>query len=168
MKLVRAVQAKILNLLAEAFPGIVDRSDYTALVEDIGEDLFVANVKYLELHGLIEDGVLRMSLDGTYGFNLGRFKITHRGLDFLADDGGLSAILGTVTVKLHEDTLKQLVADKIEQSDLPPADKGRWLEMLRQLPVESTKLLAMKLVESGLSHAPGALQQVGKLLGFQV
>jgi hypothetical protein len=53
-------------------------------------------------------------------------KITAKGLDFLADDGGLSAVLGTVTVRLHADSIKELLLAKVEASAVP-AEKKSWL-----------------------------------------
>ena len=50
--------------------------------------------------------------------------ITAKGLDFLEDDGGLSAILGAITVKLDPDDLRALIAARIEESDLPTRTKG--------------------------------------------
>ena len=166
MKLDREYQRRILVGLAQEFPKITSREMYADLTRDIDDDVFVANVIYLEQHGLLEPGSISFALGGQYVFNLGSFRITHKGMDFLADDGGLSAILGVVTIKLHEDTLKELVAMKIQQSDLPPSDKSIWLDALKKLPAEATKHLAMKLMDAGLAHAPDALRQVGSMLGL--
>lgn len=93
-----------------------------------------------------------------------RRLIRPTGLDFLADDGGLSAILGTVTIKLHDDTIKELIAQRIELAELPAAEKKRYLDQLRELPAETTKHLVMKLVDMGLDAAPQAMALIGKLL----
>ena len=50
-------------------------------------------------------------------------KITAKGVDFIRDDGGLSAILSVQTVKLHEDTLKELLSIAIQQAKLPEPEK---------------------------------------------
>jgi hypothetical protein len=55
--------------------------------------------------------------------NRGNVKITSRGIDFLADDGGLAAILGVVTVKLHEETLKALLEAGVDA--LPPPQTAK-------------------------------------------
>lgn len=81
-------------------------------------------------------------------------------MDFLADDGGLSAILGTVTIKLHDDTLKELMESRIANSELGARDKSRWIDALRALPAESTKHLTMKLLDLGLSRGPEALHVI--------
>ena len=85
-------------------------------------------------------------------------------MDFLADDGGLSAILGVVTIKLHDDTIKSLIESKILESDLPEPEKKRFLDHLRELPGEATKHLVLKLVDLGLEKAPTAIEVIGKVL----
>lgn len=166
MKLDREYQKKILDCLARAFPNIPSPIEYDTILGTENDDVFVANALYLEMHGLIQPGGIRIAPDRSFMIDHDALKITHRGLDFLADDGGLSAILGVVTIKLHEDTLKELVAMKIQQSDLPPADKSIWLDALKKLPAEATKHLAVKLMDAGLAHAPDALRQVGSMLGL--
>ena len=56
---------------------------------------------------------------------------TGNGMDFLADDGGLSAVLDAVTVKLHENTLKKLIANRISESDLPASEKSQLLDQIK-------------------------------------
>ena len=77
------------------------------------------NVYYLKGHGLVD---YPDDSKCSYIYNL---RITAKGIDFLADDGGLSAILGVVTVKLHGDTIQALLAAKIDEADIPPEEKGR-------------------------------------------
>jgi hypothetical protein len=114
----------------------------------------MANIVYLDEHGLVEGGI-QFGTDGHA--QIGAPRITHRGMDFIMGDGGLSAILGVVTIKLHEDTLKELIALKIQESTASQPDKKKWLDALRELPAESTKHLALKLIDLGLSQWPGAL-----------
>ena len=68
-------------------------------------------------------------------------KITAEGLDFLEDDGGLSAILRTVTVKFDPDDLRQLLAAKINQIDLPAPQKKTLTDRLQDLPADLLKIL---------------------------
>lgn len=159
MKLDRALQRKILELLSDHYAG--NRQDVfpqRELTEE-EDDKYTTNLLYLEAHGLIESG-LEQFLDGTWGSAGAR--ITARGLDFLADDGGLTAILGTVTVKLHDDTIRELVALRIEQSDLQPDEKAGLLGQLKALRGESMKHLTMKLLDAGLENAPKALPVIQK------
>lgn len=102
-----------------------------------------------------------MSSETDTGFDPSRHpKITARGMDFLADDGGLSAILGVVTVKLHEETLKELIGQKISESDLTAPEKSRLLDQLKSLPAKTGKHLTQKLVDAGLPNWPAALRAI--------
>src|SRR5690606_11320636 len=120
------------------------------------------NLRYLEEHRLVEVQAYE-TLDGTM---LSSARITARGLDFLADDGGLGAILGVVTVRLHEDTLKELVAAKIRDSALDQPEKQRYLDQLRELPAETTKHLVLRLVDAGLDNWQRALPLLQSTLGM--
>ncbi|MBB5675546.1 hypothetical protein [Xanthomonas arboricola] len=148
----RALQRQLLETLTAAYPAGLDSRELGHLVQ--GNALRV-NITYLAEHGLV---AARFFDDMSEGPQLGSAKVTAKGIDFLADDGGLGAILGVVTIKLHEDTLLRLIESKVRDSDLPPTQKTRLLDQLRKLPAETTKHLAMKLVDAGLKHAPDALQ----------
>lgn len=91
-------------------------------------------------------------------------RITATGLDFIADDGGLSAILGVVTVKLHEDTIKELMIAKIEQSQADPSVKGNLIARLKSLPADAMKELSMAAVRHGIENLPNAVQWLQTLL----
>ncbi|WNB79610.1 MULTISPECIES: hypothetical protein [unclassified Stenotrophomonas] len=93
-------------------------------------------------------------------------KITAKGMDFLAGDGGLGAILGVVTIKLHEETLRHLIEAKVLESDLPQTQKQRLLDQLRQLPAETTKHLATQLVDAGLKNWPAAFLLLRNAVGM--
>ncbi|WP_237173018.1 hypothetical protein [Paracandidimonas lactea] len=162
MTLDRNLQRKILTELANYYP-----SGYPEELQfiDPDTDLVIKNVFYLAELGLLEHGLQGTLSDG-YVQIIGATRITARGLDFLADDGGLSAILGVVTIKIHDDTLKTLIENKIVQSDLPQPDKKRWIDQLRELPAETTKHLALKLVDLGLANTPTALAAIGSALGL--
>lgn len=124
-----------------------------------GDADFYANLVYLQQHNLVS---FRSAQDEDDDESA---AITHHGIDFLADDGGLSAVLGVVTIKLHDDTIKQLIEAKILASDLPPQEKKRWTDQLRSLPAETTKHLVLKLVDKGLESGPAALAAIGTFLG---
>jgi hypothetical protein len=158
MQLNRAEQRQLLQELAESFPNPCAPK----LPNDPDAKRGKANFKYLEEHGLVRHVVSTFGRGGA-GFDHGH-AITAAGLDFLADDGGLSAILGVVTIKLHDDTIKNLIAMRIQAAELPPADKKRYLDQLRALPAESTKHLVLKLVDMGLETAPQAMERIGKIL----
>lgn len=156
MKMIRELQKQMLEHLLDQYPAFSDEA------VKMGDPLFcVGNLSYLEEHGLVE-------LIASYPMNgpkqvLGA-KITAKGIDFITDDGGVGAILATMTVKLHEDTLRQLIEAKLEEVDLPEEQKSGILKALREAPGETTKQLIAKLVDLGLENAPKALPLLQTLL----
>ena len=155
MQLDRSLQLDLLKKLAEAYPNTTDVQRWESELPGASK-----NLAYLDEHGLCELKLLQ-ALGGNKPFMA---RITAKGMDFLADDGGLSAILGVVTIKLHDDTIKSLIESKILQSDLPEPEKKRLLDQLRELPAETTKHLVLKLVDLGLEKAPTAIETIGKFL----
>ncbi|MGO2959581.1 MAG: hypothetical protein ACTIDN_11190 [Acetobacter sp.] len=67
---------------------------------------FLVNLKYIADNDLCDAKIFE-SLAGISGW--GGARITTDGLDFLTPDGGLSAQLGVVTVRLDADTIKALI-----------------------------------------------------------
>lgn len=153
-KLDRHYQKVILSKLANAYPDTVSVSEFCNRHDEASEDIYIANMLYLEGHGLVKAG-LSKSLSNRY--TSVDPCITVKGLDFLADDGGLTAILGTVTIKFHDETLRALIASKIESSDLDQQEKSKLLTGLQELPAESIKHLTMRLLDKGLESLPSAL-----------
>lgn len=88
-------------------------------------------------------------MDGLKRPQFGAPTINQNGLDFLANDGGVSAILGAVTIKFAADQLKLLLESKIMATNLPPADKHKLIDGLRSLSAESIKHLTTKIVDLG-------------------
>jgi hypothetical protein len=84
---------------------------------------FYLNLFYLQEHDLCETSTQENS-DGFISWR--GTKITAKGVDFLENDGGLSAILGVVRVKLHADTLRDILAKKSTLLT-PPLRKNRLL-----------------------------------------
>ena len=112
-----------------------------------------ANLRYLEEHGLCKSGV-KFGARDDISFNPS--TITAAGLDFLEDDGGLSAILGVVTVKLHADTIRELISAKIETSSMPAEEKSKPRKVLAGLSEAGLRAATTDLVKSGLDHLPDA------------
>lgn len=156
----RAVQRRILEAAREAYPESVEEPQAIHFgfgsLHDLRREL-----QYLQEHGLLTFKTISHSQ-----YEVVRWmQITAKGIDFLADDGGLGAILGVMTIRLHEDSLKALIAAKIQASDLPQPEKKRYLDQLRELPGETTKHLALKLVDLGLESLPAALRALQSLAG---
>lgn len=154
----RSLQKSLLERLAQRYP---DHCYDLFEKDDPNEHKKIANILYLEEHGLLKSG-LTQTLSGSF-ISQGT-KITARGLDFLADDGGLTAILGTVTVKLHADTVKELLEKKVRNSDLPQHEKGLLLKKIAELGSEALKTATNKLVEQGIDNLPNVSQWLQALL----
>lgn len=166
MSLDRQFQLNILKKIAEEYPFVWQHN----LTHESDEYIKLAkNLHYLKGHELISESstVIKDSQGGQGGgvLLINKPKITEKGLDFLQDDGGLSAILNTVTVKFEADTLKALLTNQISQSDLPPENKKSMIAALEDLPAESIKHLTMKLLDEGLENLPNALLLIGTYLG---
>lgn len=166
-KLDRGLQRRILEALAQLHPGGTD--EFAALMGQLeADDRLLSNLLYLAGHGLVESGFVPYDTSARTTFcQASQTRITHKGLDFLADDGGLSAILGTVTVRLHEDDLRVLVAARINDSTAMEAhQKRKALDALRELPAESIKHLYLKVLDLGWDQAPGAIAAIKSIVGW--
>ncbi|MRW85392.1 hypothetical protein GJ698_15000 [Pseudoduganella sp. FT26W] len=156
MKLDRALQKQLLTKLSESYPEEVNG-------DDLGfEPEITANLFYLREHGLISGQT--PNFIGREMFFISA-TITANGMDFLADDGGLTAILGVVTIKLHEDTLLRLIEARVESSDLAPEEKNGLMKSIRELPGDAIKHLTEKLIDAGLENWPAALPLIQRALG---
>lgn len=158
MLLDRSMQLKVLKHYADIYPG-ESCEKWSAFGDH--EHAVAANLFYLQEHGLVKIRG-QLASEGSLIYQGGR--ITAKGIDFLADDGGLSAILGVVTIKLHDDTIKALVEQRILASNLPEPEKKRLIDRLRDLSAETTKHLVLKLVDLGLEKSQDAIALILKLL----
>ncbi len=155
----RDIQYRILTMLSDAYPtGVADPSQAMGLEDKVGSQ----NFYYLAEHGLIQIGRPK-SMSPAYP-TPAIATITANGLDFLTDDGGLRAILGTVTVKLHQDSIKQIIESKIQSSSLPEQEKTGLLKAVRELPGEAMTHLTTKLLDLGMDNLPVAVELIRKAL----
>lgn len=155
----RDIQLKILQALAEQYP----EASFNVLKDaGIDESIGVANLCYLTEHKLV---TAKFAKFGQEAMGLtGQQRITAAGMDFLADDGGVSAILGTVTIKFHEESLKQLIELRLSEAQLPTAEKQRLLQSVRELPGESIKHLTTRLLDLGMENLPRAVELIRTVL----
>lgn len=144
----RAYQHELLVELAQHYPQRhhVRRND---------GDKYVKNIHYLHELRLVEANFSQL-LNGTLSVN--RCKISARGLDFLQDDGGMSAILNLVTVKLHDDTIRQLLIEKVQDAQEDPTVKAELVDAIRTAPAELLKSATQKALEAGIQNLPNAVQ----------
>lgn len=161
----REYQKVVLTNLAEAYPYHIERETYNSMLDAAGsEKKFDATLLYLEDHGLITSG-FTPSLDGSFHLNLGGLKITHKGLDFLAEDGGLSAILGVVTVKLDAETIKSIISARVDTAAISEKDKSRIKDFLASASDKTLTHLTKHLVDYSLSQGKEAIDWLIKQIG---
>src|SRR3546814_11319972 len=81
-------------------------------------------------------------------------KITAKGIDFIADDGGLGAILNVQTIRLHEDSIRALLIKQVEASDVSQSVKERLVDKIKSMPADGIGTLTEKALEAGLKALP--------------
>lgn len=161
MQVDRELQKKWLLELREHYPRWVRIYDIRGMVPDLDEDAehAEANLYYLLEHGLVARyGVSR---DYQNQHEIITARITQAGIDFLENDGGLTAILGTVTVKLHADTIRGLIDAKIiGSSAIPEQEKPALREALKGMKEEALKQLTTRLISKGLDQGAVSAQEL--------
>ena len=165
MKIDRDLQFLILSRLKDYYPSPLRdplMKIFAGICDSMGYDHFYANIIYLQEHGLLRSG-LRPNVPRSRWQEGEGISITAKGIDFLENDGGLSAILNCVTVRIHDETLAR-IETFLEQSPLPEPQKKAFREKLRELPFDATKHLVCKLLDLALGKTPDALQLIQTLL----
>lgn len=153
----RSTQRETLQLLYAAYPDEITGHQMKRIEELYPDKLTLeANLLYLQQHQLIVSG-LRPSANG-YSL-LNRPAITHRGIDFIRDDGGLGAILNVQTVKFHDSTIIAL-EDIIRVANLPDEKKSGLISKLRELPADAINHLTLQLLTKGVLNLPAALSLI--------
>lgn len=140
----RALQHEVLLELAESYVAarFVDVQGWKDSPDKI------AALRYLEGHGLVNVDWSR-DMSNTSPKPL-RAQATVHGLDFLADDGGLSAVLDVVTIRLHADTVRELLLTKIENAhDISPEERSSLTKAIHSLPGRALEKLTDKLLDLG-------------------
>lgn len=155
MNLNRPLQLQMLQRLKEFYPA---HAPHFPQQFESDPD-FLPNLHYLIAHGLLTGFEVKTSNPSTFV----NIKITEAGLDFLEDDGGIGAILRTVTVKLDADQLRQILAAKVAALSIPEEKKTSALDMIRKLPADILAKLVIRFAEKGIEHIPdllGVLQSI--------
>lgn len=158
----RELQLKLLSGLTGAYP---DGYDFRRIINLVPQgtptEKITSNLKYLEDHGLV---ALTVFHDISEGMQVVRAKITAKGLDFLADDGGLTAELNVITVKLHADTINQILIAKIQSSDANPTVKKNLIKKLKELPANAVEEILLTGFEKGIAAVPNVIGWVNNIL----
>ena len=162
MKLDRQYQNDLLTFLLNDYPGYEKAYEYCDKLQKEDENKYMANVVYLQNHELVEDGAeLQFGANGRTYYRYSAFpQIAHKGIDFMLQDGGLSAILNVQTVKIHEDTLRTLLESSIASSSLAEDEKSSLKSSLGKLGFENLKFLTTKLLDKGIENLPALIQQI--------
>ena len=150
----REYQFQILRAAAEVFPQpLFVHGD---LVGRNGSDIEL-NCAYLEEHDLI-----RLTWVGSE--NSGRVVlsvlITAVGMDYLANDGGLPAILNVLTVRLETDSVKQIFIERVRSAQGDRTVKDRLVEQIKNLSAEKLKEMTKRALSAGLTSLPNSLSLV--------
>lgn len=156
MQIDRELQNTLLARLRDIYPAV----GYShKLAEDLGVDHqhLAANAHYLAEHDLI-DADIKMTSDGSHRMRPAQLRITAGGIDFIEEDGGLTAILGVMTVKLHADTIRDLILAQIEASEVDSSVKEQLKTSVRNLPAKGLEAVVTRLAQEGLTRLPNAMQ----------
>lgn len=152
----RQFQRDLLTELAEIYP---HKSNHKWRTED--DRAGVANVRYLIEHGLIEAHESKMM---TGHIVIQSPRVTARGLDFLADDGGLHAILGVVTIRIDSSSIRELIESRLASEVQDETIRQNLIAALRKAPAETMSSAIQQLATAGLASTPALLPLLQKLL----
>jgi hypothetical protein len=128
---------------------------------------------YLQEHGLANfrgiieshDPVIHIDLVGGDVENQLSGSITVKGYDYMEQDGGLTSELNIQVIRLHADTIRDLIEAKIlNNEDISTEKKSKLLTSLRDMPEEAMRQLTQKLIGYGLDQAPSAWGAIIKSL----
>lgn len=156
----RELQKRILKKCVEVYPRHTTFSQFTHEESEFGIDIMSANISYLAEHKLIS--IRARATDDPYSF-LDNMRATVSGVDFMLNDGGLTAILNVQTIRVHRDTITAL-EDIIALSNLPEPEKAGIVSKLQQLPSAAIEHLTKELVVKGALSLPAALPLIQKFL----
>ncbi len=152
-----SLQMSLLKRLEAVYP---EQDDLSDLPDGAA---VMRNLSYLFEHGLVEIEVTQWMNAPS---RVADAKITARGLDYLAPDGGLTAALGVVTVRIEAESIRALIAARLESAEGTPAEKSQLMKHVNTVSTEVLKTVTKRLVEVGLARSPDVIQLLRTLLGF--
>ncbi|WP_434795848.1 hypothetical protein [Citrobacter europaeus] len=143
----RDLQRNLLTICRAAYPNHTSWNDFSPEITSVDDIKLSANILYLKEHGLLT--IREQRSDAPYTF-LDHMRITCRGIDFMQDDGGLSAILNVTTIKFHREAVVVL-EDLISISSLNDTDKEKAKSTLGELSTEALKTVVQTVTTAGLA-----------------
>lgn len=93
-------------------------------------------------------------------------SITNLGYDYLEEDGGLTAYNNRRTVVFEEETIRLLVEQLVQKSDLPPETKNSVKEQLKTMSSDALRQVGTKLMEKAITDPVGSMSAIGSFFGF--
>lgn len=146
----KALQTEILRRL-EASGSFLKEQNFSDLGDrqEIGREVI-----YLVECGLATAAVRRF--DGEIHF--GRLLITAKGSDYIAAENTIGAEMNVITVRLHQDTIRDLLIARVRESDADDTVKGKLVDQLKALPAQGVAKLAERALEQALQTLPNAIQ----------
>lgn len=121
---------------------------------------FAANAIYLMQHNLLAGPMFAEGDELHYQF----FSITVEGVDFMQDDGGISAIKRTTTVKLHAETLRALLLQQVDKCAANDDEKSIIKKAIESAPEEVVRGTIGKLLDAAIDNAPAAMALLSALI----
>lgn len=154
---IRELQKEILKLTSDTYPAfcrwkfdsIPDFDKRYPLIYSSSPEQLWKEVNYLQEQGLLvldSECSIHPGIEGIIGF----IKATAKGIDFIQQDGGLSAILNVQTIKFHRDAVVVL-EDLIALSGMNDVDKEKAKAKLSELTTESLKTIVQTVTTAGLA-----------------
>lgn len=152
----RLLQKEMLTILIDAYPEQPDDIDYHSdLIDKADPKVLSANIYYLAEHRLIRIMESAATLDsGDSRWLFETATVTSKGIDFMLNDGGLSAILNVQTIKFHRDAVVVL-EDLIAMSNMNDEQKEKAKSTLGELSTEALKTVVQAATSAGLSALLG-------------
>ncbi|CEF40199.1 hypothetical protein KBX73_08675 [Acetobacter persici] len=133
------------------------------IFSNIDRDILRESVTYLASHGLIISYCQESCIGNHWSW--GGVQLTAKGVDYLSEDGGLTAEDKTITVKLDGDTIKALLCKAVDETSAPDATKTGIKQQVRAMGSEALKDLTSSLISKGVESAPDVIQWLGTALG---
>lgn len=159
MNIDKALNRAILERLRPIYPGAVDNAETLGIEHpDLAGHLW-----YLREHRLISFTEIPL-LSTPLLRRIDAVAITARGRDFLEPDGGLTAELGMVTVRLDAESLRALASARVQASAAPADVKTRLLAAIHDAPAQALQTVARHLAEAALAGLPSAWQLIQNTL----
>ncbi|NDL70524.1 hypothetical protein [Vreelandella alkaliphila] len=174
----KACYINILKKLAQDYPS--EKPHYEFKWHD-NKDIESVNMHYLHESGFVEiERVHKVGVVPMYPGSMsrpiktqpkrGKAKIIKAGMDYLREDGGLTAELNILTIRLHPDTIsdiRELLTARIDASNaICEDDKPEAKDWIGNLKDEGVKQLTTRLISLGIDKGALTLQQLKELIPF--